>query len=175
VAREVTTCMHALWMRRSLLPCIISSVTSWCLDHVGLELESGILVALPLILKCHTHQSNKSKVVRHEGVWGSGCIDPRVLDFGTIWKSVVKVTPRPLYPPRKSPRHPLDRRLVGPQNLSGRLGEEKNLAPTVTRTLIPRSSSPSLVAIPTALCRLCSFSFEVTWLFTYNYIWQWMV
>jgi hypothetical protein len=24
--------------------------------------------------------------LRHEGVWGSGCIDPHFLDFGTNWR-----------------------------------------------------------------------------------------
>jgi hypothetical protein len=33
------------------------------------------------------------------------------------------------YPQRKSPQYSLDRRLGGPQNGSGRCGEEKHLAP----------------------------------------------
>jgi hypothetical protein len=36
-------------------------------------------------------------------------------------------------PRRKSPCYPLDRRLIGPQNRSGRRGEEKNIAPTGTQ------------------------------------------
>jgi hypothetical protein len=44
-------------------------------------------------------------------------------------------------PGRKSPKHPLDRRLRGPQNRSGQRGEEKILDPTGTLTLIPWSSS----------------------------------
>jgi hypothetical protein len=32
-------------------------------------------------------------------------------------------------PPEKSPRYSLDKRLGGPQNRSGRCGEEKHLAP----------------------------------------------
>jgi hypothetical protein len=32
-------------------------------------------------------------------------------------------------PPEKNPQYSLDRRLVGPQNRSGRCGEEKHLAP----------------------------------------------
>jgi hypothetical protein len=35
----------------------------------------------------------------------------------------------PLYPQGNSPLYPLDRRLDGPQNLSGRCGEKKNLLP----------------------------------------------
>jgi len=30
--------------------------------------------------------------------WGSGAIAPRLLDFGTRWRSVISFTPRPLYP-----------------------------------------------------------------------------
>jgi hypothetical protein len=26
-----------------------------------------------------------NKALRHEGVWGNGCIDPRFLDLGTGW------------------------------------------------------------------------------------------
>jgi len=40
---------------------------------------------------------------------------------------VVSFTPLPLYPQGKIPWYPLDRRLGGPQSLSGRGGEEKQL------------------------------------------------
>jgi hypothetical protein len=40
---------------------------------------------------------------------------------------VVSFTPQPFYLRGKSPRDPLDRRLSGPQNRSGRRGEEKLL------------------------------------------------
>jgi hypothetical protein len=52
------------------------------------------------------------------------------LDLGTRWRLVVSFTPRPLYPRGKIPRYPLDRRLGGPQNRSGRRREEKILDPT---------------------------------------------
>jgi hypothetical protein len=39
---------------------------------------------------------------------------------------VVSFEPRPLYPRGKSPRYSLDRKLGGPQNRSGRGGEENN-------------------------------------------------
>jgi hypothetical protein len=39
---------------------------------------------------------------------------------------VVSFTIQPLYPQEKSPWYPLDRRLDGPQSLSGHGGEEKN-------------------------------------------------
>jgi hypothetical protein len=34
---------------------------------------------------------------RHEGVLGSGCISPRILDLGNRWRWVVSFTPRPLW------------------------------------------------------------------------------
>jgi hypothetical protein len=84
---------------------------------------------------CLTNQS-----LRHEDVWGSECIDPRILDLGTSWTRVVSFTPRPLYPQGKSPRHPLNRRRNGPQRRSGRCRDEKDLAPTGIQTL---SSCPA--------------------------------
>jgi hypothetical protein len=57
--------------------------------------------------------------------WGSGGIAPCVLDLVTRWKRVVSFTALPLYPNRKSPWHPLDRRLGGSQSQSGHR-EEKN-------------------------------------------------
>jgi hypothetical protein len=39
-----------------------------------------------------------NKALRHEGVRGSGCLDPRTLHFGTSLRWVVSYTPRPLYP-----------------------------------------------------------------------------
>jgi hypothetical protein len=50
---------------------------------------------------------------------------------------VVSFKPLPL-----CPRYPLDRRLGGPQNRSGRRREEKNLTPTRTRTPTHTLSSP---------------------------------
>jgi hypothetical protein len=92
--------------------------------------------------------------LHHEGVLENGCIDPRIPDLGTSWRWVVSFIPRPLYPRGKSPRYPLDRRLGGPQNRSGRRGREKNRAHNGTRTPTPRPSNPQPVAIPTALTRL---------------------
>jgi hypothetical protein len=56
----------------------------------------------------------------HEDVWGSGWINPRILDLGTSWRLVVSFTPRPLYIP-----YTLYSRLGEPQNRSGRRGGEK--------------------------------------------------
>jgi hypothetical protein len=58
--------------------------------------------------------------------WGSGGIAPLILDLGTRWRWEVNCMPRPLHPQGKSPWYPLDRRLRGSQNRSGRAGEEKN-------------------------------------------------
>jgi hypothetical protein len=79
------------------------------------------------ILKSHSGEVGKVKLshflineaLRHEDVWGSGCIDPRFLDLGTSWRWLVRFTSRSLYPRGKSPRYPLDRRLGGPQSRSG--------------------------------------------------------
>jgi hypothetical protein len=57
--------------------------------------------------------------------WGSGGIALRILDLGTRWSWVVSFTLRPPYPQGKSSSYPLDRRLGGPQSLSGRGGEEE--------------------------------------------------
>jgi hypothetical protein len=43
-------------------------------------------------------------------------------DLGTRWRWVVSFTSQPLWPRGKCPRYPLDRRLGGPQNRSGRYG-----------------------------------------------------
>jgi hypothetical protein len=55
----------------------------------------------------------------------------------------VRFTPLPLYPLGKSPLYTLDRRLGGPQNLSGRSGEEKNRTQTV-QLVAPRYTDSRL-------------------------------
>jgi hypothetical protein len=56
-----------------------------------------------------------------------------LLDLGTSWRWVVRFTSLPLYPRGKSLRHPLDMRLSGHRNRSGRRGED----PTGTRNSDP--------------------------------------
>jgi hypothetical protein len=85
----------------------------------------------------------------------SGSRDPHFLDLGSSWRQVFSLT-LPLYPRGKWPRYPMDRRLGGPQSRSARYGEGKILDPTGARTPVPRSSNPELIAIPTALSRLCN-------------------
>jgi hypothetical protein len=46
------------------------------------------------------------KALHHEGVWGSGCIEPPILDLGTSWRWVISFTPSLLYLSGKSPRYP---------------------------------------------------------------------
>jgi hypothetical protein len=65
-----------------------------------------------------------------------------ILDLGSRWRWVVSSTTPPLYPRRKRPRCPLDRRLGGPQSRSGRCGVEKDLFPLPR--IEKRPSSPSL-------------------------------
>jgi hypothetical protein len=62
-----------------------------------------------------------------------------ILDLGTMWRRVVRFTPRPLYPWGNRPRYPLGRRLGGAQSRSRRYGEEKSLASAGNQ---PLSSSP---------------------------------
>jgi hypothetical protein len=86
---------------------------------------------------------------------GSGGIAPRIPDLGTRWRRAVTFTPRPLYPQGKIPLYSMDRRLGGPQNRSGRGGEEKNSHPL--RGLEPtyhpaRSPPPYRWATPAPLC-----------------------
>jgi hypothetical protein len=53
----------------------------------------------------------------------------RILDLCTRWRWLVSFTDRPLYPLRNGTRYPMDMGLNGPQNWSGRWGEENNFLP----------------------------------------------
>jgi hypothetical protein len=66
-----------------------------------------------------------NKAPLHEDVWRREGTALRILNLGTIWKSVGSFTSLPLYP-----QYPLDRRLGGPQSRCGRGGEEKNSFPS---------------------------------------------
>jgi len=87
--------------------------------------------------------------------WGSGGIDPHILVFGTRWRRVVSFMPRPLYPQGKSPQYPLDKRLGGSQNHSGRGGEEKNshsssfVAPSLWKKMLFPAVRKVLLTPPT--------------------------
>jgi hypothetical protein len=56
---------------------------------------------------------------------GSEGIASHVHNLGTRWRRVVNFTHQPLYPQRKSPQYPMDRRQGGPQSQSGHGGEDK--------------------------------------------------
>jgi hypothetical protein len=56
----------------------------------------GPLVKVKLSL-CLTNE-----VLRHEGVWGRGCIDPRFLDLGTCWRWVVSFAPQSIFPAERA-------------------------------------------------------------------------
>jgi hypothetical protein len=47
-------------------------------------------------VKLFLHLTNTA--LYRDGVWGNGCINPRILDLGTSWRSVASFTPRPLCP-----------------------------------------------------------------------------
>jgi hypothetical protein len=46
----------------------------------------GILRVDAAFVSFPVSEGIKGKVVRHEDVRGSGCIDPRFLDLGTSWR-----------------------------------------------------------------------------------------
>jgi hypothetical protein len=72
--------------------------------------------------------------------WGSGDIVPRILNLGNRWRSVVSYTLQSLYPQRKSPWYPMNRRLSEPQSCSGNGGESPR---AVLGTVVKRKiSSP---------------------------------
>jgi hypothetical protein len=115
---------------------------------------------------CVTNQE-----VRHDDVWVSGCIDEHLLDLSTSWRWMVNFTPLPFYSRRKGLRHPLDRRLGGPQSGSRRYGGVTILDPTKTRNPTPRSSRLVPVALPTELS-LLYFLFVVNIGNFFPFIWR---
>jgi hypothetical protein len=83
--------------------------------------------------------------------WGSVGIAPRIFNIGPRWRWVVSFTPWPLYPRRKSPQYPVDRRLGGPQSRSWRGGEEKKIPSLLLPGNDPVRPGCSLVSILTEL------------------------
>jgi hypothetical protein len=104
----------------------------WCALGIRFLAKKG-KVKLSL---CLTH-------LRHEGVWGSGCVDPHFLDLGSSWRWVVSFTPRPLHRRGRTSRFSLDRRLGGPQNRSWRLGDETVVLPVASRYTDCAIAAPS--------------------------------
>jgi hypothetical protein len=66
-----------------------------------LQIQCGRIICEFEIVKLSLCLTNW--VLRYEGVWGSGYINPRFLDLGTSWRWVVNFTPWPLYPPAALP------------------------------------------------------------------------
>jgi hypothetical protein len=89
--------------------------------------------------------------LRHEGVWGSGYIDPHFLDHGTCWRWVANITPQPLNPWEKSSGTRWIGGWLGPRAVLDDLEKRKFL------TLQDSNSDPSVVqpvAVSTTLSRL---------------------
>jgi hypothetical protein len=78
-----------------------------------------------------------------EAYSGNGNISPHILDLSSRWRWVVSFVPRSLYLQVKSRWYSFDRRLGGPQNRSGNLGEEK-IVPTGIRIPDHPTCSPAL-------------------------------
>jgi hypothetical protein len=94
-----------------------------------------------------------------ESLMGSECIFHSFRKFSTIWRWVASLTPRPLYPPWNSPRHPLDMRLDGFHNRCGRYGDEKNLFPFL-------GIAPRFLGRPISSLSLVIHSFIHHWLYS---------
>jgi hypothetical protein len=107
-----------------------------------LNRAASVIGNIPSKVKVKLSLCLTNEALLHEGLQGSGYIGPHFLDLGTSCIRMASFTPLPLYPWWKIPRYPLDRRLGWSQSQSGWLGEEKELAPTGTRTPNPRLSSP---------------------------------
>jgi hypothetical protein len=52
----------------------------------------------------------------HEGIWGSGCIDPRFLDLATSWRRVVSFMPLLVYARESAPSTRWIGSWVGPRS-----------------------------------------------------------
>jgi hypothetical protein len=86
LAKHVPAATNNWWRRRFLCgPCrikgkqAISSSRSFLFQYVGLQSNIRGKVKVKLSL-CFTNEA-----LRHEGVWGSGCIYPYFHDFCTSW------------------------------------------------------------------------------------------
>jgi hypothetical protein len=81
---------------------LLKYVKTKCPERIYLFL-SYLCLRSPWSKKVKLSLCLTNQALRHEGVWGSGCIDPHFFDLGTSWRWVVSFTPLPLYPRGKSP------------------------------------------------------------------------
>jgi hypothetical protein len=68
------------WMRSSSL--ILVDVTEFQIS----EAYSNLDLAKIKYKKVKLSLCLTNKALRHEGAWGSGCIDPHFLDFDSSWR-----------------------------------------------------------------------------------------
>jgi hypothetical protein len=154
---------------------ILSSLKCWLLLCVvsfsfslPINIYSYVKITVTRLKEVNVSLYVTNCALRHEDVWGSGCIDPRFLDLGTSWRWVVIFTTRSHYPRGKSPRYTLDRRLSGPQSRSEWPGEEKIFASTETRTSIPFVIHPIASRYTDcAILALVNVKFVSGWAFRY--------
>jgi hypothetical protein len=104
-----------------------------------------------------------NEVSLHEDVWVSEGITPRIHNFGTKQRWVIRFTPLPLYFWGKSPRYPLTRRLGGLQSRSRRCGEKKKKSLHCPyRELNPVLPARNLFTVLTELHSMYRSTFNLT-------------
>jgi hypothetical protein len=101
--------------------------------------------------------------------WGSGGIAPRILDLGTNWRCGGPFHAPAALPRGKRPLYPLDRRLSGPRNLSGRGGEKKNsqplpgLEPPIIQPISQRYTTELTRLLDCSLNKLIFLNKKIQW------------
>jgi hypothetical protein len=100
-------------------------------------------VRITILVKVKLSLCLTNLALRHEDVWGSGCIDPHFLDLGTSWRWVVSFAPLPLYPRERAPTTHFIGCWVDPRAGLDDMEKWKIVYPKGTRTpASPWSSSP---------------------------------
>ena len=120
--------------------CWIYSVFNWRHKWTKLLTVRGLTnCPLTLSITCVWASKYETTVCLHViTVYGSNWyIAPRILNLDNVWLRVISFTLQPLLSP-----YLLNRRLSGPQRLSGGLGRGKSFAFAGNRTKITRLSSP---------------------------------
>jgi hypothetical protein len=114
---------HAFTLTSQSFP---SNIKSLYTDCIQFKIKHSILLQItnceiltskgkdvPVLNKvpCHKHVSCTWLSTTPWKCMGSGGIAPHILNLGTTWRWVASFTLQLLYPQRKSPQYPLDRRL----------------------------------------------------------------